>query len=209
IEAGVLLIFDEVTPLFEYPELAQDILPLFRIWHESAAQNKIWQKLRLIVVHNTELYVPLKLNQSPFNVGLPIELLELNLNQAQLLAQRYELEIHPKDLQQLTQLVGGCPYLLQVAFYWLQQDLSIEQLFQEAHTSIGIYHADLERLWNRIQQHPNLLDAFRAILTNDASAVLGTITLYKLESLNLIKRQGNQVMVRCPLYQKYFAAYLV
>ncbi|BAU10589.1 hypothetical protein LEP3755_10740 [Leptolyngbya sp. NIES-3755] len=208
IEAGVVLIFDEVTPLFEYPELAQDVLPLFRIWHESAAQNKIWQKLRLIVVHNTELYVPLKLNQSPFNVGLPIELSELDFDQVRLLAQQYELDLRCDELNQLHRLVGGHPYLLQVAFYWLQQDLSIEQLLQEAHTTVGIYHADLERLWNRVQQHPNLLDAFRSILANDYSTSFGTITVYKLESLGLIKRQGNQLMVRCPLYQKYFAAYL-
>lgn len=208
IEAGVVLIFDEVTPLFEYPELAQDVLPLFRIWHESAAQNRIWQKLRLIVVHNTELYVPLKLNQSPFNVGLPIELVELNFNQVQMLAQQYDLELDAEALKQLTELVGGQPYWLQVAFYWLQQELSIEQLLQEAHTTTGIYQADLERLWNRVQQHPNLLDAFRAILAGDNSAPLGTITVYKLESLGLIKRQGNQFIVRCPLYQKYFTAYL-
>jgi len=63
-------------------------------------------------------------------------------------------------------------------------------------------------LWNRVQQHPHLLDAFRSILVNDYSASFGTITVYKLESLGLIKRQGTQLMVRCPLYQKYFTAYL-
>lgn len=208
IEAGVLLIFDEVTPLFEYPELAQDVLPLFRIWHESAAQNKVWQKLRLIVVHNTELYVPLKLNQSPFNVGLPIELSELNLEQVQSLARQYGLELSSEHLNQLTGLIGGHPYLLQVAFYWLQQDLSIEELLEAAPTPRGIFHTDLERLWNRVQQHPNLLDAFKAILSNTVEAPLGTITMYKLESLGLIRRQGNQLIIRSPLYQQYFSNYL-
>lgn len=208
IEAGIVLIFDEVTPLFEYPELAQDVLPLFRIWHESAAQSKIWQKLRLVVVHNTELYVPLKLNQSPFNVGLPIELVELNSDQVQRLAQHYDLKISSEDLDRLTELVAGSPYLLQVAFYWLQQDLPIEQLLQEAHTAKGIYHTDLERLWNRVQHPSDLLEAFKSVLCNTVSAPLGTITMYKLESLGLIKRQGNQLMIRCPLYQKYFSTYL-
>jgi hypothetical protein len=202
IETGMVLIFDEVTPIFEYPELAQDVLPLFRIWHELAAQSKVWQKLRLVVVHNTEIYVSLKLNQSPFNVGLPIELSEFTAEQVLSLAQRYEIE---SDISEsLIQLVGGQPYLIQLAFYWLQNDLSIEQLLSEASKTSGIYSNHLQRQWNRLQQNPHLMDAFKQILLGAETMQVGTITAYKLESLGLIRRVGNQLVVRYKLYQQYF-----
>lgn len=47
--------------------------------------------MRLIVVHTTESYVPLHINQSSFNVGLAIALPRFNLEQVQELAQRYQV----------------------------------------------------------------------------------------------------------------------
>lgn len=48
--------------------------------------------MRLVVIHSTEVYVTLQLNQSPFsNVGFPIELPNFNSEQVQELAKRYGL----------------------------------------------------------------------------------------------------------------------
>ncbi len=108
VKQPIVLIFDEITPLFEYPELAKDVLPLFRIWHELAAQQTSWQNLRLIVVHNIEIHVPLKVNQSPFNIGFPIELDSFNLDQTAQLAQCYQLNhLSDSNLKELNYLVGG------------------------------------------------------------------------------------------------------
>ena len=79
IDAPVVLALDEVNRIFEYPEISRDFLPLLRSWYEDASELEIWQKLRLVVVHATEAYIPLDINQSPFNVGLPIRLI-LNIN---------------------------------------------------------------------------------------------------------------------------------
>jgi AAA-like domain len=194
VKKPIVLIFDELTPLFEYPELAKDVLPLFRIWHELAAQQTSWQNLRLIVVHNIEIYVPLKVNQSPFNVGVPIELDGFNLEQTSQLAQSYALDsLSDADLNELNHLVGGNPYYLQLAFYWLRHDLPMEKLLKEAATESGIYRQDLHRQWDRLQQSPSLLYSLREL-----------ITAYRLESLGLIKRNGNQASIFCPLYKTYF-----
>lgn len=72
IDAPVVLALDEVNRIFEYPEISRDFLPLLRSWYEDASELEIWRKLRLIVVHATEAYIPLDINQSPFNVGLPL-----------------------------------------------------------------------------------------------------------------------------------------
>jgi hypothetical protein len=201
----IVLIFDEITPLLEYPELAKDLLPLFRIWHELAAQQTSWQNLRLIIVHNIEIYVPLKVNQSPFNVGVPIELDGFNLEQATQLAQCYQLDfLSESELNQVNHLVAGNPYHLQLAFYWLRNDLSIENLLTEAATESGIYRQELHRQWDRLQQSPSLLYSLREIIHNSDSTTLEIITAYRLESLGLIKRNGNQAEMFSPLYKNYF-----
>ena len=205
VKRPIVIFLDEITLLFEYPELAKDVLPLFRIWHELAAQQPIWQNLRLVVVHNIEIYVPLKVNQSPFNVGFPIDLTAFDIQQSAQLAQYYQLDqLSESNLKALNTLVGGHPYFLQLAFYWLRQDLSIESILREAATDSGIYRQDLNRQWDRLQQSPNLLAAFRETLNNSEAVTLELITAYQLESLGLIKRNGNQVKVYCPLYQVYF-----
>ncbi len=65
VDTALVLGLDELNQLFEYPEIAQNFLPLLRSWYEEAKYMEIWQKLRFIVVHSTEIYVPLNINQSP------------------------------------------------------------------------------------------------------------------------------------------------
>ena len=88
----LVLALDEVNQVFEHPQAAKDFLPLLRSWYEEAKTLPIWQNLRLIVVHSTEIYVPLQLNQSPFNVGLPIQLNPFSRKEVQQLAQCYGLD---------------------------------------------------------------------------------------------------------------------
>ena len=91
INSPIVLVLDEVNQIFEHPEVAKDFLPLLRSWYEEAKKSTIWEKLRFVVAHCTEIYVPLHLNQSPFNVGLPVQLTDFTLKQIQQLAERYEL----------------------------------------------------------------------------------------------------------------------
>ncbi|MCX5962950.1 MAG: AAA-like domain-containing protein [Cyanobacteria bacterium] len=157
------------------------------------------------MVHNIEFYAPLNPYQSPFNVGVPIDLSAFDVHHSIQLAQCYELErINESDLNSLNTLVGGHPYLLQLAFYWLKQNIPIESILKEAATDVGIYGHVLKRQWNELQQSPNLLAAFREILDNSEAVTLELITAYQLESLGLVKWKGNQVKVCCPLYQVYF-----
>ncbi|MGB7443006.1 MAG: AAA-like domain-containing protein, partial [Coleofasciculaceae cyanobacterium] len=91
INTPLVLVLNEVNTIFEHPQIAQDFLPLLRSWHEESKHIESLQKLRLVVVHSTELYIPLDLNQSPFNVGLCLKLLSLTLEQIEDLAARHGL----------------------------------------------------------------------------------------------------------------------
>ena len=82
-----MLALDDVDGLFDYPDLTDDFFCLLRTWHEQAKNQDIWQQLRLIVGHSTEVYIPLNVNQSPFNVGLPIDLKQFTPEQEDRLQQ--------------------------------------------------------------------------------------------------------------------------
>jgi AAA-like domain len=205
----VVLIFDEITPLFEFPELAQDVLPLLRIWHEAAAGQPLWQNLRLVLVSHGELAVQLKHHQSPFNVGLPIDLPDFTRDQVCDLAQRHGLadQLLLGALDALVDLIGGHPYLIRLAFYWLQQpDFSLDHLLQTAPTPEGIYRRHLQRHWHGLQQHPELWALFQQVITASEPVNLDMAAAYQLETMGLITRVGQQVMPRSDLYRQYFLA---
>jgi hypothetical protein len=210
-----LLVLDEVNRIFEYPELAQDFLPLLRSWHDEAARNPIWQAFRLVVVHSTEIYVPLQINQSPFNVGLPIELPLFTLDQFQELARRHGLDdVLALAADRVFGLIQGHPYLIQLLFYHLRQSTQpVEQylpvLLQQAATPTGIYGEHLRRHFMAIVAAPDLQIALMQVLKSDVSVQIDTILAYQLESMGLIRWVDNsKVKISCRLYQEYFGAYL-
>lgn len=210
-DSPVVLALDETNRIFEHPEISADFLPLLRSWYEDASELDIWQKLRLVVVHATEAYIPLDINQSPFNVGLPIRLPEFSLDQVQELAVRHRLDCWAKgdlgaqNLASLLAMVGGHPYLVRLALYYLAcQEVSLEQLLQAAPTVAGIYSDHLRHHLANLQEHPELATALKRVVMAPNSVQLEAIAAYKLESMGLVKLQGNQATPSCKLYRLYF-----
>jgi hypothetical protein len=210
LESPVVLALDEVNRIFEHPEIAQDFLPLLRVWHEEANNLAIWQKLRLVVVHSTEVYIPLNINQSPFNIGLSLHLREFNLAQIEELARRYGMDwfkdaTGERTLSSIVSLVGGHPYLVRIALYHLfRKELIVEQLLEEAPTPTGIYGNYLQGHLATLQEHPELATAFKQTVTAENPVTIDSISAYKLYSLGLVNLQGTEVTPSCDLYRLYF-----
>jgi hypothetical protein len=204
----LVLALDEVNLIFEYPSVAQDFLPLLRFWHEEANNLALWGNLRMLVSHSTEVYVPLNLNQSPFNVGLPIKLKPFSLSQIQDLAQRYQVtEIVTKNafLESLHQLTYGHPYLIRLALYTLAQgEVDGEHLLRDAPTSAGVYASHLQGHLAMLQQHPELAQAFQSVIQANQPIRIDTIAAYKLQSMGLLRLVGDEVTPSCDLYRLYF-----
>ncbi|MEO0456455.1 MAG: AAA-like domain-containing protein [Cyanobacteria bacterium P01_A01_bin.114] len=208
-----VLALDEVDQIFEYPELVQEFLPMLRAWHEEGMEQSIWQNLRLVMAYNTEVYVPLKISQSPFNIGLALQLPELTSAEIQTLIECYELSGVAADgsavAQQLQALVGGHPHLVQTALYWLKHgDIQLQKLLADAPTQAGIYAGHLRRHWQVLQRHPGLLEAIRELLKSPEGLQLDAVCAYRLESLGLIRLEGNIATLSCDLYRQYFNAML-
>ncbi|WP_416669001.1 AAA-like domain-containing protein [Egbenema bharatensis] len=210
INSPLVIGLDQVDQVFLHPEIADDFFTLLRSWYEEAAYgesgNPLWQNLKLIIVHSTEVYIPLDINKSPFNVGLAIDLREFTLSQSQELSQRYGLKFTESELSQLMALIGGHPYLIQQAFYHLaRQDLTLTELLQTAATDAGIYHKHLHRHLRHLQEHPVLAKAFDQVLQASEPVELEQLLAFKLHSLGLVTLHANQVMPGCELYRHYFS----
>ena len=206
ISTPLVLALDEVNQIFEHPQMAKDFLPLLRSWYEEAKTLPIWQKLRLIVVHSTEIYVPLELNQSPFNVGLPIRLNTFSQEEVQQLAQRYELTWSDgEEAKQLMNMVGGHPALVHTALYHLSRgEITLAQLLETAPTATGIYKHHLQRHWVMLQEQPELLIALNSVTNTTEPVSLDPILAHKLSSMGVIKQLGDKAIAGCELYRQYF-----
>ncbi|MDJ0576705.1 MAG: AAA-like domain-containing protein [Xenococcaceae cyanobacterium MO_234.B1] len=205
IQKPLVLGLDEVDRLFNYPAIAEDFFGLLRSWHEEGKNLEIWQRLRLIIVHSTEVYIPLNVNKSPFNVGLPIYLPALREEQVQDLASRYQLNWSPEQVQKLMTIVGGSPYLVQMALYHIQQQqLTLEQLEQISADYPAIYRDHLQQQMWSLNQNRELKAAFAQVVNSDDPVELDMVKAFKLESIGLISLQGKQAVSSCLLYKRCF-----
>lgn len=208
ISQPLVLVLRDVDSLFTYPKTAANFLGLLRAWHEGASNNDIWQKLRLILVHSTEPYIQFNHNQSPFNVGLPIKLMEFNAQQVEKLAQLHGLNWHQHQagnpIGKIMNLLGGHPYLIRMALYHITKgDTSLEEFIKTAPTEEGYYSKHLLRqLWN-LEQQPELKEAMKKVIVSNKPVRLDSVISFKLHSLGLVKLVGNDVEPRCDLYRLY------
>lgn len=206
LDRSLVLGLDDVDWLFQYSDLADDFFGLLRAWHEEAKNRDIWKKLRLVVVHSTEVYIPLSVNQSPFNVGLPIDLPEFTPEQVRELAKRYGMNWSTQEVERLMALVGGQPYLVRLALYYLgRKEISLEQLLS-APTSI--YSERLQRqLWNLQSKQSGLAEAFAKVVMATEPVELDLVQAFKLQSLGLVRLRGDRATPSCKLYAQYFRSY--
>jgi class 3 adenylate cyclase len=202
-----------VDVVFNYPKIATDFFGLLRTWYQKArypeCSSKAWQKLRLIIVHSTEVYIPLNINQSPFNVGLSIDLPEFTPLQVQDLATRYQLDWETGEVERLMGLIGGNPYLVQMALHHISgKDITLEQLLETATSEDGIYIDYLRRqLWS-LQQYPDLVTALTHVVMSPTPVKLDPIQAFKLHSMGLVRFVHGQIVPSWDLYRRYFSEHL-
>lgn len=210
LDRPLVLALDEVDIVFNYPEISTDFFSLLRAWYEKAkygdAHSNVWEKLRLLVIYSTDVYISLKTHQSPFNVGLAIELPELTAFQVQDLAARHELDWTSKQVQKLMALVGGNPYLIQLALHHIScEDTTLDKLLETATTEDGIYSNYLRRQLLYLQQYPDLVTAMIRLVRTAMPVEVETVQALKLQSLGLVRILNQRCVPSCNLYRFYFS----
>ncbi|MBE9040313.1 AAA-like domain-containing protein [Oscillatoriales cyanobacterium LEGE 11467] len=205
ISEPIVLAFDEVDRLFDYPQTARDFFALLRSWHEKTKDSPIWQKLRVLVLYSTDFSLYSVTPQSPLTVGMAIDLSPFTPTQVSELARRYGLELTAAELKRLVELTGGLPYLVRVALdSSVRQNRSLTPLLQDAATDTGIFARHLSaQLWN-LQKDRHVAEAFQQVLLTPTR--LEPHIAGELKRLGLVRLEGNRATVSCELYRQYFGS---
>jgi transcriptional regulator with XRE-family HTH domain len=205
IKQSLTLGLETVDRLFEHPKIYKDFFGLLRSLHEESKRRDIWKKLRLVMVHSTEAYVPLDINQSPFNVGLSIELPEFTHEQVFDLAKRHKLDWSNAEVKSLVDMIGGHPFLVRLALYKIaKREISLHELLRTAPTAAGIYASHLQHQDSILHKQSELESAIREVASSNIPVLLKTAPRFKLHSMGLVKLQGSEVVPRCELYRQYY-----
>lgn len=205
----IVLIFNHIDYISKWSNIHKDFFSLLRALHEQAKLDPQLAKLRLILIQSTEIRIRLDLTQSPFNVGTSIILPDFTEAQIMTLACQYQLaNFTETSAQELKFMVGGHPYLTNLALYHLatNSELTIEKLFTEITSSISIYREHLQGFWPKLELYPECIAALQEVLKSPTGTILNDITACKLESLGLIQIDGNSnhCQIACNLYRQYF-----
>jgi hypothetical protein len=210
IQVPLTLCLDEVDEVFQYPTIATDFLGMLRAWHEEAKIKPIWKNLRLVIVHSKEVYIPLNINQSPFNVGVPIELPQLTPPQVTDLVGRHGLDWTEAEVAQLMGMVGGHPYLVRAALYGIARgEVDLGQVLAGAPTEGGLYGEHLRRHWLNLEGDERLREALAQVIAGDRPVAVHTSEAFRLTSMGLVQFRGNEVVPTCDLYRRYFRTKLL
>ncbi len=211
LESPIVLFLDNLELLFFNENICQDFLAMLRSWNDKASRNYLWEKLRLVISYAANTDIKMNPNQSPFNIGTTIELPEFTLEQVQQFAEIYQLNLDNSQVKELTNMVGGHPYLLELTFRSLKtcNGLTLEKVLETAPTKDGIYHRPhLQEYLAILKQHPDLAKVFLRIIKSDYLGSWESHAIKTLINLGLVKYQNSQILVSCELYRLYFESYL-
>jgi AAA-like domain len=156
-------------------------------------------------VHSQESYAERDINQSPFNVGLPIALGEFTPIQVKELAALHGLIWTEAELERLMGLIGGHPYMVRTALYYIASgDFSLEEFLKKAPTEAGVYVGLLLGHLKVLENCADLGAAMKKVVETEDPVSLRSEEAFKLDSMGLVVRVEDDVMPRFRLYRQYF-----
>ena len=205
LQQPLTLALEEVDILFEYPEIYKDFFGILRVMSQSGNEQKIWQKLRLVIVHSTEAYVPMNISESPFNIGIRFELPEFTPEQILDLAKRHQLEWSNTEVEKLRNMIGGHPFLVRLSLYQIaRHEITLTHLLETAPTLEGIFSSHLRHIESILIDQEELGAAMKKIVNSTVPGRFSNPVRYKLKALGLVNLLNDIVTLRCKLYQLYF-----
>lgn len=202
VDRNLVIGLDEVDDLLR-TSFYSEFFGLLRSWHNLRATDEVWDKLSTIMVISTEPYLLIAdFHQSPFNVGVNLNLQDFNASQIQVLNERHGSPLAGNEFDELVQIFGGHPFLTRKAFYLLVvEKKSWKDLKVTAAAEDGPFADHLRRYHWMIQQDAALKDALRSIIKNNKCS---DALLHRLLQAGLVKASGDIVKCRCDLYRTYF-----
>jgi serine/threonine protein kinase len=202
---------DEVDRLFGC-KFGSEVFGLFRSWHNNRALDPSgpWPRLTLAIAYATEAHLFITdVNQSPFNVGVQVNLEDFTLNQVTDLNGRYDSPLRNEtELRRFHELLGGQPYLVRRALNELAVgNVDFQSLVAEADRDEGIFGDHLRRMLVMLARDASLTEVVRGIL--EGRPCPDPASFYRLRSGGLMRGDSLQeARPRCEIYASYLKRHL-
>jgi hypothetical protein len=197
------LAMDEVESIFD-TSFRSDFFGMLRSWHNRRQTGSVWKDLDLVLVTSTEPYQLIdNLNQSPFNVGEVIDLVDLTLEQVADLNERHGRPLMPEDERRLYELLSGHPYLVRRALYLVASgSTTAAELFAEATEDRGPFGDHLRHHLYRLRDRDDLIQGLAQVIRSGRCQ--DERVCWGLRGAGLVRQEGQTVAPRCRLYADYF-----
>jgi hypothetical protein len=205
----VTLAIDEADRLFD-TAFRQEFFSLIRAWNTKSGFNPLWKKLNVAMVISTQPFLLIDdINQSPFNVGLRIELEDFTPGQVRDLNARHGVPLDEAELAEMMTFLGGHPYLVRQALYTLvDQDMTWNELVKIAAEEAGPFSTHLRHYLWQLRDQSQLVGAIKDVLKKQTCS--DEIVLTRLIAAGLVRQdEDGQCRCRCHLYEHYFGRYLL
>lgn len=201
----IVLILDDVERLFRYVDVADEFFGLMRTWYEDAKTTDTWKQVRMVIAQSSEVYIPLNINKSPFNVGLAVALPPLTPEDVQALAASYEQAWSLAAATELCALIEGQPYLAHVAIdrIW-RNETSLPEVLADP-IGCDIFSPYLQHQLHQVQQQPQLATVLKQVLENQFSMPSSLKDIHQLQSMGLLVWENNGPRLACDLFTRYFS----
>lgn len=198
-----VLAMDEADRLLQ-TDYYNDFFGLLRSWYNKGADENEWKKLNLVLVISTEPHLFIDdVHQSPFNIGLRLNLQDFNELQVHDLNHRYGSPVQAAELSELIHLLSGQPYLTRKALYTMAvKKLSWANLKQIVATDNGPFADHLSYQYRLLINRPDLRRGLKQVINTGYCS--DEQVLYHLLRAGLVKGKGQIYTLRCELYRLYF-----
>ncbi|MAT42181.1 MAG: hypothetical protein CL609_07555 [Anaerolineaceae bacterium] len=201
-EEPIILAFDEADALLE-TRFYQHFFGLLRSWHNRRAMLSEWEKLNIVLVISTEPYILIDNINSPFNVGLKLNLTDFSQADFELLNYQHGSPLNEAESSQAFDLLNGQPYLTRKLLYLLARNqLSWQEIEKKATSDNGPFGDHLRRLNWGIRTQSILQKALLQIISTGRCS--NEDAIFRLQKAGLVIQNGDIVTCRCGLYAQYF-----
>ncbi|HKQ07602.1 MAG TPA: AAA-like domain-containing protein [Blastocatellia bacterium] len=201
----LVIALDEVDRLLD-TRFRSSFFAILRNWHNDRHTEECFNKLDLVLVTSLE---PHKLiddpNQSPFNVTEVVELQDFGKEEVERLNQCYGSPLKVSHLMKLMGIIGGHPYLWQSTLYLIARGTyGLDEFIDAAYQDKGPFGTHLSAYGSWLRENESLRNAMIKVLRHeDCDEPLR----FKLRRRGLVRPQGNTIVPRCELYNRYFKEY--
>lgn len=207
IDTPLVLAMDEVERVFA-SEFRSDFFSMLRSWHNERAYTPELRRLDLVLVTSTEPYQLIdNLHQSPFNVGVVIEMNDFEEHQVGWLNKQHNKTFSESSLKNVYEYLHGHPYLTRRAMYLVASGrYHADDLINGAADERGPFGDHLRYHLFRMHGKTELIEGLMQVLHDNQCD--DQEIFWRLRGAGLVRREGGKIVPRCKLYGEYFKARL-